>query len=278
MTKRLQLGDFLGQVVKSVSCADAQLTLVRHDETRLLEAHTHQAPYFCVLLHGAYREQYEGNWLEYEPFSLALHPANYLHRDEVSAPGSVFFMIELGEAWHVKLAYLIDLRAVRVELRGTDLVWLAMRVFREFSEFSGESELHIESLLLELVARAARLPVSMESTETWFSRAIAFIDENYADAISMQRIADVAGVHPVTLARAFRSTLQQTASEYINRLRVRRACDYLLGSAHPLATVAGECGFIDQSYFTKVFRGVTGMTPVAFRKAVQGSVQVIERA
>jgi AraC-like DNA-binding protein len=44
------------------------------------------------------------------------------------------------------------------------------------------------------------------------------------------------------------------------------ACELLLHSEEPLASIAGRCGFCDQSYFTRVFRDVKGLTPRQFRE------------
>jgi AraC-like DNA-binding protein len=97
------------------------------------------------------------------------------------------------------------------------------------------------------------------------------LDSRFDEALTVAAIAEHAGVHPVTLARGFRSVYQQTVSEYVNRLRIRQACELILRD-EPIATVSAECGFIDQSYFTKVFRNITGTTPAAFRSAVRTAV------
>ncbi len=275
MTKHLSAGEFIGEATKTVTVADAVMSLVRHTEGRVLESHTHGLAYFCILLDDGYAEHYADRTVVYEPFSLALHPPSFCHWDEIGSSGAVFFMIELSDTWNLKLGQHIDLSSVKIELRGNDLVWLAMRIFREFSEFSSESEsqLHIEWLLLELTAAAARLPNSEEPVDEWFEKTITFVDENYGDRLTIQAIADVAGVHPLTLARTFRAKLQQTASEYINRLRVRKACQLIL-KGQSLVSVSAGCGFIDQAYFTRVFKGITGTTPSAFGKRLMRTMAI----
>jgi AraC family transcriptional regulator len=92
--------------------------------------------------------------------------------------------------------------------------------------------------------------------------------EEFRENIRMRELADDAGVHPVHLARVFRAQQGRTPGDYLQRLRVRAACDLLRDRDYPLAIVAAECGFADQSHFTRVFRKFTETTPAQFRRAI----------
>jgi AraC family transcriptional regulator len=76
-------------------------------------------------------------------------------------------------------------------------------------------------------------------------------------------------VHPVHLARAFRRTERLTPGEYLQRLRVRAACRKLREAEYPLAAIAMECGFADQSHLTRIFRKFTKTTPEQFRRTLR---------
>ncbi|MGZ3498725.1 MAG: helix-turn-helix domain-containing protein [Vulcanimicrobiaceae bacterium] len=64
---------------------------------------------------------------------------------------------------------------------------------------------------------------------------------------------------------------QQTAHDYLNRLRVSHACTRLNEANARLADVGIDCGFVDQSHFTRVFKSITGMTPAVFRNLIYQS-------
>jgi AraC family transcriptional regulator len=84
----------------------------------------------------------------------------------------------------------------------------------------------------------------------------------------MRDLAREAGVHPVHLARVFRKMERRTPGEYQQRLQVRAAGELLRDPEWPLAAIAAECGFADQSHFTRVFHRMAGTTPARFRRAV----------
>src|SRR5436305_14131759 len=70
-----------------------------------------------------------------------------------------------------------------------------------------------------------------------------------------------------TLARAFRKCRHKSVSTLIREVRIRRATEILLGTAAPVHDGAQQTGFFDQAHFTRVFRRLTGTTPIAFRRA-----------
>jgi len=95
----------------------------------------------------------------------------------------------------------------------------------------------------------------------------------HADLTTRRTLGELAaavGVHPVTLARAFRRSFGCSVGEYLRRLRIERAAAQLGGSETPLATIALTAGFADQSHFSNLFRRETGMSPSAYRRAVRG--------
>jgi AraC-like DNA-binding protein len=57
---------------------------------------------------------------------------------------------------------------------------------------------------------------------------------------------------------------------FVHRLRVLHACRAIAGGRGPLAAVAADSGFCDQSHMTHVFRQITGVTPTAYRRIVSG--------
>jgi AraC-like DNA-binding protein len=58
--------------------------------------------------------------------------------------------------------------------------------------------------------------------------------------------------------------------EYVRRLRLDWATAQLAATDTPLAVLAAEAGFADQSHFTRAFKGYAGLTPGKYRRFVRG--------
>lgn len=95
---------------------------------------------------------------------------------------------------------------------------------------------------------------------------VQHIQERYADPVSMARMAALAGLSSTHFNRRFRQVLRMTPVGYLRTVRVQAAQRLLAGTALPLASVAADTGFTDQSHFTRRFRQATGMTPAAYRR------------
>ena len=66
-------------------------------------------------------------------------------------------------------------------------------------------------------------------------------------------------------AEALKARLERELNELLQELRVRHVCERLADLEVPLADLALEAGFADQSHCTRVFKRLTGTTPGAWR-------------
>jgi AraC-like DNA-binding protein/CheY-like chemotaxis protein len=101
-------------------------------------------------------------------------------------------------------------------------------------------------------------------------RAIACLHENYARPLSRWEIAEAVGVSEDYLSRVFNRELGISPWEYLNRYRVLQAKTLLGQTDTSIQTIARQVGFNDQSYFSRVFRKLTGVSPQAFRNSSTG--------
>lgn len=113
-------------------------------------------------------------------------------------------------------------------------------------------------------------PISTPQDQEAYFRELApvirSIDARYTEKISMEEMAELAGVSSTHFNRRFRALLKMSPGEYVFKLRVQEAQRLLTGTAESVGEIAVATGFYDQSHFTKHFRRVTGMTPLAYRK------------
>ena len=105
--------------------------------------------------------------------------------------------------------------------------------------------------------------------ESGHSGLAAAIDAIRADVGRPWRLADLAalaGLSPKQLERLARRTLGLSPQRLVQRLRLEHAVHAIVTTRASLGDIASECGFYDQSSFTKQFRAVLGVTPGAYRR------------
>lgn len=98
--------------------------------------------------------------------------------------------------------------------------------------------------------------------------AIEFISANFARSISLGDVAAHVGYSPAYFSRIFKEEMGVTFKEYLNSVRIERSKSLLLGGPLSVAEICHLVGFSDQSYFCKIFRSVTGVSPDKFRKRI----------
>lgn len=102
------------------------------------------------------------------------------------------------------------------------------------------------------------------------SKALHIIREEAGHPLSRQDVARRSGVSPAHLAELLRERTGHTFSELLRKARVDKACELLRRTDLPLAEIAAECGFCDQSYFTHAFFRVKKTKPKQYRARMAG--------
>jgi len=92
-----------------------------------------------------------------------------------------------------------------------------------------------------------------------------YISDHFSEHITLVNLAKQNHISASRLSVLFKSVTGLSFNEYLNFIRVDEAKRLLADTDYPILDVAIACGFNDQSYFTKVFKKRTGLTPKSFR-------------
>ena len=95
---------------------------------------------------------------------------------------------------------------------------------------------------------------------------LSFIHGQFASELNTAVIAASASVSESECLRCFRSTIGTTPIQYLKQYRIRQAARLLAETREKVSDIAIRCGFLDMSYFTKVFREQMGCTPSQYKK------------
>ena len=118
------------------------------------------------------------------------------------------------------------------------------------------------SWLQENAAHPGRQRVSPD--EMYAKGACAYIENNYANPITVEDIARHVGVCRSRLYRAFQQQLRVSPQQHLTRLRMRHACALLEKKELSVKEIAFSVGFADPLYFSRRFREIVGCAPTEY--------------
>lgn len=96
-------------------------------------------------------------------------------------------------------------------------------------------------------------------------QALEFINDHYAEKITLERVAQHVNFNPEYFNRLFKKIIHNTFINYLNHKRLENAQRFMNGTNLTLAEISYRVGFNDPYYFSKVFRKLFGMSPRQFR-------------
>lgn len=101
-----------------------------------------------------------------------------------------------------------------------------------------------------------------------FGRVVEYVQDNISKPISIVKLSEVVNLSVSQFRKRFRTVFGISPNEFILRTRLQKAARLLRNGDDALIKIALECGFCDQSYFTKRFHDFFGVTPRQYRNFV----------
>jgi len=98
------------------------------------------------------------------------------------------------------------------------------------------------------------------------SQVMFWLDEHYQQKFSLDALADELGKSRSYVSRKFHAETGEKIHDYLNTLRLRKACESLLHSDASVRDIAARVGFSDVTYFISAFKKGIGETPLQYRK------------
>ncbi|MBT8765944.1 helix-turn-helix transcriptional regulator [Metapseudomonas boanensis] len=236
--------------------------------------HSHDAFAVGAILQGVGGYQCRGGRHALPAGTLSLMNPEEPHTGHAVSPRLVYRMLYVEESRLPALLGRKQLPRGFLELNPADDGSVAAGLARLAVEFERGDALALESELLEVLERVFVLHGGLRAAAlsprdggmTAFLRD--YLEENFAEAVSLDQLASLVHRHPRHLIEAFRRVYGVPPHTYLLQRRVREAKRLLLGDQSPL-DVALALGFYDQAHFSSTFKRFTGVTPGHFRRVAR---------
>ena len=128
------------------------------------------------------------------------------------------------------------------------------------------------SILKELEPLIEKSKSHNDASLERLKQMMSFIQENYAEKLTVEDIAQSASISVRECSRCFSSNLSQSPMDYLNNFRTQRACEMLISGSKSVLEISESCGFSTGSYFSKSFGKIMGCTPLEYRKKNRKSI------
>jgi AraC family transcriptional regulator len=197
---------------------------------------------------------------------LSLRPEGELHAKQVGPEGARALSLLVSPHGEEMLSFhtlnLQQGQTVHGTAQGT-----ALKLLRELRQCRSSTSLFLLAMTLELVSHfeEPRADNRGVSRKQWLGEVKQLLNDNFLQTLPLAKLASQANVHPIHLARTFRSTYGCTIGDYIRGLRIESACRDLTESELAITQVALRAGFADHGHFCRVFKQQLGMSPTVFR-------------
>ncbi|MCO6512226.1 MAG: helix-turn-helix transcriptional regulator [Aridibacter famidurans] len=276
---RYSSGEFPARVLRSRTVGGFVCTETNYLPKQAIGNHSHNTAGLVAALKGSFTERLGTRQIVCEPLSLLYRSPGDVHSDLFGDSGGRCLTIEIPRVRIEEIINHVPDTTVLLNDAPTSLGPAALRLYREFRDEDRVSPLALEALILELIAGFSRrfLKKRTGKDERTAMRAREFIYDRWIDGLTLTGIAEEVGVHPSHLARVFREEFGVTIGKYIRTLRVRASAEQLSTTETPLARIAADCGFSDQSHFCREFKRATGLTPLEYRRSSTGGLSAFKR-
>lgn len=232
------------------------LTLTSHRRDDEIPPHKHANDYVCIVLNGGFAERERDKWTERRNGCFFTHHAGETHHDQFGSKGAVcvnlhFAATESGPAIE---GFCSPSTRVAAERLAFELA------------ASSREDLAMASLAAEIMGN---LVPSMEygrDRGTWIDTIVEAISDEPDRRWTLRELAEIAQRHPVHIAQAFRAKTGVSLGAFQRLRRLTCLSLALRRGQAPLAALAAEFGYCDQSHMTAEFGAAFGVSPGRYRR------------
>jgi len=243
-----------------------RVTLGSYAPSTTLDRHDHEQASICLALSGGYDESLGRRERRVDTGMLVVHPEGEAHADRHDPRTTTLLTIEFSSVSLDLARHISPVFDESWDRTAPFLLPSAYRLLHDIDDACALSDLLIEDLIWSMIADAIGYDQPDACRPAWLLCIRDCLEARAGSAPPLAELSEMAGVHPIHLARAFRQAFGCSIGVFVRRRQVASALSLLADSPLDLAEVSLISGFADQSHMTRRVREMTGRPPGAWRK------------
>jgi AraC-like DNA-binding protein len=149
------------------------------------------------------------------------------------------------------------------------VIYDALYSWAKYHQKEKHTQNPVEHLLIEVFEKYLKQKKS-KKTPAWVTELKEIIQDQIDTSITLKQISKDLDINPAYLSREFSKYFDDLSfGDYIRKLRIDKAVEYLNKSDYTLTKIAYLTGFSDQSHFTRIFKKYSGKSPSEYRKSLK---------
>lgn len=224
--------------------------------------HFHENAFLSFVIKGGGTIKSQSLMVERLPGNLIFSYAGEQHQCIAKQFPTVNVNMEVGFDF-LRANYLTESTLEASIRKNPNAKLLMIKIYKEILCNDDCSSSSIKMMLFDLMSTARILENKQPS---WVGQIYELMNDRWNESLSLEDLATAAGVHPVTVSKYFRKYFGCTFGEYIRRIRIEKSLSIIKNSRFSLTEISYECGFYDQSHFSRTFRKLTGLSPKTYAK------------
>lgn len=183
--------------------------------------------------------------------------------------GHIFFYTSGTEEIYTRITELLVILS-RAAINGganpEQILEISQQYMKDMQSISNHEELtHWLAGSLSRFMRHVFDMMDVKHTEA-MHKVKEYMNTNFSRRITLEEAAALVGYSPAYFSRIFKEEMGLTFKEALNNIRIEKSKHLLLSSSASISDICSMVGFNDQSYYCKVFKRLSGVTPDRFRK------------
>ena len=217
----------------------------------------------------------DGTSLPVNAGDIVIVNTNSIH-DIVASPFLRFYCLIVDRSFCLSNGVDTNCTQFSSLIRDTELTDLVIRFADVFEKSDSPYRilklrttlLSILSALCENHSVSAKKPLEDSRLLASIKSVIAYIHAESHQPLTLDNLAQLAGMSKCYLSRTFHRITGYTVIEYINHTRCEKAKKLLAENTLTVENIALSCGFANVSYFIRTFAAITGMRPGEYRSSL----------